>query len=377
MRVMIGKILSLMLFSLLFFTCQKHSVYNEFIKRLQEEEPYIGFFATEKKCISDVNERYLKERRKFFFQIMRCKEDPEKFIEPFIEFCKSNHLLKENCENEWEKVLTILSYEMYANKPIFEYSTDRAIEHRNLVFAQYPNKKLKLDLFLPKHPIDKPVPCIICIHGGGWHVNRRIWFEPFAKYLAANGFAAVTIDYRKLPAVKIIDCVHDCKAAVRWVRANAGKYGIDANRIGALGASAGAHLVALLATTPNLPELEGNGGNPGISSEIQAAVGIATPVFNLEKNDWIRKEMGISADELKLISPYEHVSAQSAPILLIHGTSDKTVDPQNSQDLYDKYKAYGVYAELKWIPDEDHGFYEGNDRAIKLATRFFKKQFIH
>jgi len=116
-----------------------------------------------------------------------------------------------------------------------------------------------------------------------------------------------------LPAVKIIDCVHDCKAAVRWVRANAAKYGIDAKRIGALGASAGAHLVALLATTANLPELEGNGGNPGISSEIQAAVGIATPVFNPKRTDWIRKELGISVDELKLISPYEHVSTQSAP----------------------------------------------------------------
>jgi len=372
-----SSLLLFIFFFLIFQACHKEDAYEKFYKKLKDEESYIGFFATEKKYISNINKQYLQSRKNFFLQISQCEEDPEKFIESFIEFCKSNHLLKENCEDEWEKVLTILSYEMYANKPIFEYSTDKIIEHRNLVFAQYPNKKLKLDLFLPKHPIDKPVPCVICIHGGGWHVNRRIWFEPFAKYLAANGLAAVTIDYRMLPAVKIIDCVHDCKAAVRWVRANAEKYGIDPTRIGAIGASAGAHLIALLATTTNLPELEGNGGNPGISSEIQTAVGIATPVFNPEKDDRIRKEMGISADELKLISPYEHVTSQSAPILLIHGTADKTVDPQNSQDLYDKYKAYSAYAELKWIPDEDHGFYEGNDRAIKLATRFFKKQFIH
>ncbi|MCD6118089.1 alpha/beta hydrolase [bacterium] len=377
MSVKISKSLFLFIFiPLLFQACNKKDSYEKFYKRIKNEESYIGFFSTERKCISDVNDNYLKERRKFFLQINQCKEDPEKFIDPFIKFCKKNYLVKDGCEREWQKVLTILSYELYANKPIFEYSADNIIEHCNLVFAEYPNKKLELDLFLPEQPIDKPVPCIICVHGGGWRVNRRVWFEPFAKYLASKGFAAVTIDYRMLPAVKVIDCVYDTKAAVRWVRANAKKFNIDSNKIGAIGASAGAHLVALLATTADVPELEGNGGNKGVSSAVQAVVGIATPVFNLVKSDWIVKELAASIDDIKLISPYEHVSSNSAPILLIHGTADKTVDPQNSQDFYDKYKECGAYAEIKWIPDEDHGFYEGNDRAIELATQFFKKQFI-
>jgi dipeptidyl aminopeptidase/acylaminoacyl peptidase len=78
---------------------------------------------------------------------------------------------------------------------------------------------------------------------------------------------------------------------------------------------------------------------------------------------------------MKLLSPYENASEKSAPLFLIHGTADETVDPQDSQDLYDKHKEMGVHVELKWIPDEGHGFYEGTDIAIKMAAEFFTRQF--
>lgn len=351
------------------------SEYEGFLNRLKAEEDYIGYFETESKCISDINDAYIRARRELFIAINRSKEEPFDSIEKFIEFCKNNSLLNQECEEKWEKVLTILSFELYANMPIFEFSTKNITEHRDLIFAEYPNKKLGLDLFLPKDPIDKPIPCIVAIHGGGWRVNRRLWFEPFAKYLASHGFAAVTIDYRMLPAVKVIDCVYDSKAAVRWVRSNAEKYNIDPNRIGAIGASAGAHLVTLLGTTADVIELEGKAGNNHVSSEVQAVVGIATPAFNMEKESWLNELLGASIEEMKLISPYEYISPNSAPLYLIHGTTDKTVTPDNSQDLYDKYSEVGAYVELTWIEGEGHGFYEGNDRAIKMATSFFKKQF--
>jgi len=357
------------------YSQDNEQIYYDFLKRLQDEEAYIGFFAAEKKCITTITDDYLSARRDLFIGISQCKEDPEEFVEPFIEFCVMNNLLNEGCKEKWEKVLTVLSYELYANVPIFEFSTDNIIEHRNIIFAEYPNKKLELDLFIPKEPMDEPMPAVVCIHGGGYVVNRRVWFEPFAKYLAANGIAAVTIDYRMLPAVEIIDCVFDSKAAVRWLRANAEKYGIDPNRIGAIGASAGAHLVTLLATSSGVPELEGNGGNPNVSSAIQAVVGIATPALTLRTGFPPAERYGLSEEEWRLLSPYENASENSAPLFLIQGTADETVPPENSQDMYDKYSELGVYVELKWIPDEDHGFYEGTDIAIKMATEFFKSQF--
>ncbi|MGB5848316.1 MAG: alpha/beta hydrolase fold domain-containing protein [Ignavibacteriaceae bacterium] len=368
-------VLFFLLFPFSIYSQDNEQIYNDFLKRVQDEEAYIGFFAAEEKCITTITDEYLSARRDFFIGISQCKEDPDEFGEPFIEFCVMNDLLNEGCKEEWEKDLTILSYELYANMPIFEFSTDNIIEHRNIIFAEYPNKKLELDLFIPREPMDEPMPVVVCIHGGGYVVNRRVWFEPFAKYLAANGIAAVTIDYRMLPAVEIIDCVFDSKAAVRWLRANAEKYGIDPKRIGAIGASAGAHLVTLLATSSDVPELEGNGGNPNVSSAIQAVVGIATPALTLRTGFPRAERYGLSEEEWRLLSPYENASENSAPLFLIHGTADETVPPENSQDMYDKYSELGVYVELKWIPDENHGFYEGTDIAIKMAAEFFKSQF--
>jgi pectinesterase len=350
--------------------------YQGFYRQVEAEEPYIGFFAAEGKCISSIDKAYEAARREFFLGVRVSDEEVGEYMEQFIEFCKDEGYLNDGCEEEWEKTLTILSFVLYANKPIFEFTADNIIEHRNLVFARYPNKKLELDLFLPTEPMAEPVPCVVCIHGGGWRVNRKIWFEPFAKYLASKGMAAVTIDYRMLPAVEIIDCVYDSKAAVRWVRANAGKYGIDPDGIGAIGASAGAHIVALLGTTADVPELEGSGGNAGVSSAIQAVVGFATPAFKIKGAGSAKaKRFGFTEEEMKRLSPYENISSSSAPLFLVHGKEDRVVDPQDSQDLYDRYKEVGVHVEIKWVPDEGHGFYEGTDFGIALAAQFFKKQF--
>ncbi len=368
-------VMAFCLFAILFSSCvqEDDGGYMDFLKRVQENEPYIGFFAAEKQYISEVTDEYMEARQEFFIGVSQCKEDPEEFGEPFVEFCMKNNLLKTKDVEAWERVLTILSYELYANMPIFEFSTNQVIEHRSLVYAEYPNKKLELDLFIPKTPVSEPIPIVVCMHGGGYVVNRRIWFEPFAQYLASKGLAAVTIDYRKIPAVTIKECIYDAKAAVRWVRANAEAYGIDPDRIGALGASAGAHAVALLATTGNVPELEGDGCNSVVSSEIKVAVGFATPANKLDGQSESATRYGLSPEEARLLSPYENVSSSSAPMFLIHGEDDDVVEPQNSQDLYDRYKEFGVHVELKWIPGEDHGFYEGTDMAIEMASEFFIK----
>jgi dipeptidyl aminopeptidase/acylaminoacyl peptidase len=84
----------------------------------------------------------------------------------------------------------------------------------------------------------------------------------------------------------------------------------------------------------------------------------------------------MSRENFKLISPYENISADSAPLFLVHGTKDEAVDPQDSQNLYDKYKEVGAHVELKWIEDQGHDFYErDSEMAIGLAADFFKKQF--
>ena len=101
--------------------------------------------------------------------------------------------------------------------------------------------------------------------------------KSFAAAFAAKGFAAACVGYRLRPEVDIPQCVEDVKAATRWVRANAAKYNIDADRIGAYGGSAGAHLAAMLGTSFKAKKLEGKGGNEGVSSRVHAVVAMATP----------------------------------------------------------------------------------------------------
>ncbi len=131
--------------------------------------------------------------------------------------------------------------------------------------------------------------------------------------------------------------IEDGKAAVRWVRANAKDHRIDPDRIGAFGGSAGAHLTAMLATSHDVAELEGKGGNEGVSSRISAAVGMATPA-DMERYANRSKTLAKLA---VLISPITHVDAESAPILLIHSKTDRTVPHKLSVDLEAKYKEAG------------------------------------
>lgn len=243
---------------------------------------------------------------------------------------------------------------------------------RDIVYAAYTNRKVMLDLYLPKRPAAAKIPCIMVIHGGGWRSGDKTRFAAVAGYLAGQGFAAACIGYRLLPEVEFPAPVVDCKAAVRWVRANAAEHGIDPDRIGAIGGSAGAHLAAMLGTSASVKELEGDGGNPGVSSRLQAVVAMATPADMTNFAERTKLDKTIAA----LISPVTHVSKDSAPILLMHGTNDRTVPMAQSELLLAKYQKTGVPAELIKVDGAPHSFWNGQwfDDAMKRSVEFFKKQ---
>ena len=246
---------------------------------------------------------------------------------------------------------------------------------RDLVYAKVDGRELQLDLYLPKKPILEPVPCIVVIHGGGWRNGDKTRFASKAAWLADHGFAAACIGYRLLPTVEFPTPVEDCKAAVRWVRANAKEYGIDPDRLGAFGGSAGAHLTAILATSHKVASLEGDGGNEGVSSRIGAAVALATPA---DMHRYAQRT-GLSEDLAVLISPISHVDADSAPILLGHSKTDRTVPYQMSVDLAAKYKEAGVEAELVSIEEAPHAFWNMQqwfEDTMERSLEFFKKHLM-
>jgi acetyl esterase/lipase len=128
-----------------------------------------------------------------------------------------------------------------------------AVAHRDLVYAKIGEREMPLDIYLPKS--DDPLPVVMWVHGGAWRVGGKGNAGP-ARILVDHGYAVVDVEYRLSGEAIFPAQIQDCKAAVRWIRANAKKYSLDADRIGVWGSSAGGHLVALLGTSGDIAEFE-------------------------------------------------------------------------------------------------------------------------
>ena len=251
-----------------------------------------------------------------------------------------------------------------------------------IVFARYGKRALRLDLYLP---IDSKtaVPGVIVIRGGGWMVNDRKEFAHVASALAERGVAAASIEYRTADEAAFPGAVQDVKAAIRWMRANAKPYGILADMIGTLGGSSGAHM-ALLAGISNDHDFEGNGGNNNISSRVQAVVAMATPTNLLRLDAGGRRVVaqflhGAPAQNPKLwerASPINHVKAGGPFILVIHGTADENVLPEQSSTFAELYRRTGGQVELVLLQKAPHPFWNYTpwfEDTVNRAAAFFQR----
>ncbi|QDU41328.1 Carboxylesterase NlhH [Maioricimonas rarisocia] len=203
-------------------------------------------------------------------------------------------------------------------------------------YARYGDRTLELDLFTPAD-VEKPRPAIVVVHGGGWKNGDRSKFRRLALELAACGYVTAAISYRLSGEAPFPAAIHDCKAAVRYLRANAAELKIDPDRIGVVGGSAGGHLAALLGTSHGVEELEGNGGHAKASSRVQAVAVMGGPV-DLESEHFVHRSLrrqGTSAnaflggnyeeagDTYRAASPIRYLEAGDPPFLLIDGGLDR------------------------------------------------------
>jgi len=256
---------------------------------------------------------------------------------------------------------------------------DSVVFDRGVTYTSPDGRPVKLDLARPKGG-DGPFPAVLCIHGGGFRAGSREGYDGLVLLLAERGYVAATVDYRLAPGHPFPAAVHDVKAAVRWLRANAGTYHIDPDRIGVTGGSAGGHLAQFLGVTGDEPRFEGGGGNPGVSSKVACVVNLYGP------SD-LTRSYGKSVDAAEVLplflggdlktarerhvvaSPLTWVSGGDAPTLVIHGTDDKYVAHEQSVWLVDALKAHCVEAELLTLDGAGHGF-KGADAATADAALF-------
>lgn len=248
----------------------------------------------------------------------------------------------------------------------------------NIVYGKGGNQELKLDLAMPVQP-KGTFPALVCIHGGGWVRGSRQQMHSTVQALAQRGYVAVTIDYRLAPASRFPAQIEDCKAAVRWLRANAKKYQIDPNRIGALGFSAGAHLASLLGLTAKTNGFEGKGGNPEQSSKVQAVVSFFGP-YDLTWKEWgktVKKDnilplLGPLSDLYAAASPLLHIHKGAPPFLFFHGTEDPIVPIGQAKEMAKRLHAVGSSATLIPLEKEGHGWKgEKLVATLKQMMQFF------
>ncbi|MCX7013326.1 MAG: alpha/beta hydrolase [Candidatus Sumerlaeota bacterium] len=191
----------------------------------------------------------------------------------------------------------------------------------------------RLDLAMPKEQSEQPRPAIVFLHGGGWRSGDKSILRPLALEYATKGYVGAAVNYRLVDDAPFPACVEDVKCAVRWLRANAARFQVDPERIGAYGNSAGAHLAALLGLAGREAGLEGDGPFQEQSSLVQAVCCSATPT---DFTDWGGRGFpGESvffagpaeslADQRKKASPITYVRSDAPPFLVIHGKSDTTV----------------------------------------------------
>ena len=252
---------------------------------------------------------------------------------------------------------------------------------RDLQYVEGGHERNRLDLYLPEKAEGR-LPLVVWIHGGAWWAGSKDGCP--AIFLTTKGYAVASINYRLSQHAVFPAQIEDCKAAIRWLRANAGKYHLDPDHIGVWGSSAGGHLVAMLGTTGNVKELEGAGGNLDQSSRVQCVVDWFGPTalpMGGSHNDPGSPESRLiggpvleNKEKARKASPMTYVGKDSAPFLIMHGDQDKTVPLNQSEVLAEALKKAGVEVTFVIVKGNGHGgpgFNSPENR--KLIEDFFAK----
>ncbi len=240
-------------------------------------------------------------------------------------------------------------------------------------------KPLLMDVFLPTHPVRTPAPVVLWIHGGGWERGDKNG-NSGAVMLAEEGFVTSSLFYRLSGDSPFPADIEDCKCAIRFLRANAARFGIDPDRIGVAGASAGGHLAELVATAGPDAGLEGTGGWPDASSRVQAASAYyGASDFTVGELEF-QHHTGLVIVKLfrgtekqkpelyKKASPIFYVGRGAPPLFLAHGEQDELVPFDQSVRMAEAYREAGLDVEFIPVKNAGHDFLPAGSAPISPSV---------
>jgi len=265
----------------------------------------------------------------------------------------------------------------------------------DIPYAASDNPHQRLDLYFPKSPKgDKPLPVVVFIHGGAFQMGDKgsgagsggpSGFGLVIAMVASGEYAGASINYRLSQEALWPAQIYDCKAAIRWLRANGGKYRIDPDRIGVTGTSAGGHLVAMLGTSGGVKTLEGTlGDHVDVSSRVACVVDQFGPVDflamyggdnhapDVPEAKLIGGPLAENQESARNASPITYVAADNPPFLLVHGTRDPAININQSERFFAALKKAGVDATFIQVTGAGHGNF-GNPEVSKRIRLFFDK----
>ena len=255
----------------------------------------------------------------------------------------------------------------------------------DIPYAATDNPRQRLDLYLPKEPAaGEKLPLVVFIHGGGWVGGDKRAGAMLLPLVQSGEYAVASVGYRLTGESIWPAQIHDCKAAIRWLRANAAKHGIDPARIGVAGSSAGGHLVCLLGTTGGVADLEGTlGEHRDQDSRVACVVNQFGPSdlcdvseANAAAKGMVAKLLGGRPDEVpevaRAASPLTYVTKDDAPVICIHGTADELVPYSQSTKLDEACGKVGVECIMVTIEGGGHGGFR-NPEVVVRTKQFLDK----
>lgn len=266
----------------------------------------------------------------------------------------------------WRRLLAISLLLTPCLNPAADLAVPDSVKfERGIEFSNPDGQHLQVNLARPKSG-DGPFPAVVCIHGGGFRAGTREGYDALCVKLAERGYVAVTVTYRLAPAYQFPAAVHDCKAAVRWLKAHADTYHIDPRRIGAMGGSAGGHLALFLGVTAGVPQFEGE-GDLNHTSDVNCVVSYFGPSDftqsygkSVDAHEVLPLFFGGNLEQKRrehiVGSPLYWITPAAAPTLCIHGTKDTYVAHEQAVWMVDRLKSSAVEAQLVTLDGAGHGF---------------------